>query len=147
MSKANNNSLPHLSKSSDIELTELESVFIQNLYSAYANASIEKEFRGGFSGTRVFLVLPIRSNGARDARKVAKIGPVDELRQEKENFDKNVKPILPFTGAGIGAYIEKDDLAAMSYDFAGGEELDVRHTTFHGLCKDAGVVEHGEERG
>jgi hypothetical protein len=123
MSETNKTSLPHLSTSSDIHLTELQIALIQNIYYKYAEVIIEKEFGGGFSGTHILLTMPIRSGGASDARKITKIGPSDELRQEKDNFDKNVKPILPFTGVSVDEYSEQEGMAALNYIYAGGDEL------------------------
>ncbi len=115
--------LPSLSIPSNIKLADLEKALIQNVYPDYATVILEKEFGGGFSGTRVFLVLPVKPDGNSDARMVTKIGLAEELRREKANFDQHVKRGLPFTGTQVGEYYEQDGWAALNYIFAGGDEL------------------------
>lgn len=115
--------LPELSKASNIHLTETERESIQNVHKGYQKIILEKEFGGGFSGTRVFLVLPVRFNGVADARVVTKTGPAEALRREKENYDHYAGRALPFNAAQVRECYEQGDQAALNYVFAGGAAL------------------------
>ena len=84
---------------------------------------VEKEFGGGYSGTRVLLTLPIATDGRRAARKVTKIGPTSELRQERDNYERYVGRDLPFCVAQVKEYDERAGLAALNYAFVGGGAL------------------------
>src|SRR4051812_15836808 len=104
MPEATDPILPELSKAKSIDLNELEKTLLQNIHSDYPQIIIEKEFAGGYSGTRVFLVLPINARGAGDARIVTKIGPAAELRREKDNYDNHIERSLPFTVTQVKQY-------------------------------------------
>ncbi|MGC1377585.1 MAG: phosphotransferase [Anaerolineales bacterium] len=115
--------LPELSKANSIRLTAPEEALIRNVHPGYGKIILEKEFGGGYSDTRVFLVLPVKTNGASDARIVTKIGPAAELRREKENYDHYIGPALPFSATQITRFYEQDGQAAVNYAFAGGTAL------------------------
>ena len=115
--------LPDLSKANSIRLTAPEEALIRNVHPGYGKIILEKEFGGGYSETRVFLVLPVKANGASDARIVTKIGPAAELRQEQQNYDRHVGPALPFSATQITRFYEQDGQAAVNYAFAGGTAL------------------------
>lgn len=120
----NQSALPRVTVAQHIALIKPSEIeLIQSVHSSYEQIVIEKEFGGGFSSTRVFLVLPIRSSGAKDARIVTKIGLASELLEEKEKFEHYAGPALPFTSAPIRRYYERDQQAALNYIFAGGDEL------------------------
>ena len=115
--------LPKLSVQSNILLNEFEKELIQNAHPNYDKILLEKEFGGGFSGTRVFLVLPVKASGARDAQIVTKIGLADDLKREKENYDNFAGPSLPFAAAQVRGYYQQGNQAALNYAFAGGGAL------------------------
>ena len=115
--------LPEVSLASRIVLTETEKQLIQQVHSGYRQIIIQKEFNGGFSGTRVFLITPVKANGASDAKIVTKTGPADDLLREKENYEYSVARALPFTATQITGYDEQGNFAALNYAFAGGAAL------------------------
>ena len=115
--------MPRLSKSPHLELTTLQEVLLREVHRKYEAIILEKEFGGGFSGTRVFLILPMKANGASDARVVTKIGPADALRDEHNNYKDHVATALPFSVAQVQDYYEENGQAALNYVFAGGETL------------------------
>ncbi len=119
----NSGKLPHLHKPSSISLTSPETSLIQNIHRGYEKIILEKEFGGGYSGTRVFLVLPVRPEDVTDARVVTKIGPADQLEQEKKNSER-ISRAIPFSTTQVREYIASGDgWAALSPVFAGGERL------------------------
>ncbi len=109
-----------LTATSKIAVTDEEKELIENAYPQYEKVILEKEFGGGFSETRVFLVLPIKASGATDARLVTKIGAAANLQCEKDNYDQFIKPALPFTAAQVTGCYSLGDQAAIHYAFAGG---------------------------
>lgn len=115
--------LPEVSPTSRIVLTETEKQLIQHVHSGYPQIIIQKEFSGGFSGTRVFLITPVKPSGASDAKIVTKTGPADDLLREKENYEHSVVRALPFTATQITGYYKQGDFAALNYVFAGGAAL------------------------
>ena len=117
------NSLPRVFPSSNISLTDLETSLIQRIFSDYSEIFLEKEFGGGFGGARVFLVLPVRANGVRDARVVTKIGPADSLRREFDNYQNYAGRAMPFTTAQVKEPCVQDGQAALNYVFVGDADL------------------------
>ncbi len=115
--------MPTLSKPPDIHLTPLEEALIKCVHSRYARINLEREFGGGYSGTRVFLILPVNPDGAADARVVTKTGPADALRAERDNYRAHVANALPFTAARVDEFCEQEGQAALNYVFAGDETL------------------------
>lgn len=115
--------MPRLSKPPHLELTTLQEVLLREVHRKYEAIILEKEFGGGFSGTRVFLILPMKADGASDARVVTKIGPAEALRRERDNYEKYVAGALPFSVAQVREYYEENHQAALNYIFAGGETL------------------------
>jgi DNA-binding winged helix-turn-helix (wHTH) protein/pimeloyl-ACP methyl ester carboxylesterase len=100
-------------------LTPLQAALIQNVCRGYAKIIIENKFGGDYSGTHIFRILPIKPNGASDARIVTKIGPAESLRRERDNYFQYVSRVLPFSASQIPEYQEKDGQAALNYVFAG----------------------------
>lgn len=119
----NQPALPQVTIATNINLKPPEIALIQGVHPGYEKIIVEKEFGGGFSGTRVFLILPVKSNGAKDARIVTKIGPAPELFREKENYDNYAGPALPFTATQIKRYCKQGKRAALNYVFTGGDDL------------------------
>ncbi len=115
--------MTELSARSNIPLTADEQGLIRSAHPDYEKVLLEKEFGGGFSKTRVFLVLPVRANGVSDARVVTKIGSASDLQREKENYDNLAGPGLPFLAAQVKGYYPQGDQAALNYAFAGGGAL------------------------
>ena len=115
--------MPRLSKPPSLKLTKRQEVLLREVHRRYDKIILEKEFGGGFSGTRVFLVLPTKVDGTSDARVVTKIGPAEALRRERDNYEKYVAGALPFSVAHVQDFCEENGQAALNYIFAGGETL------------------------
>lgn len=115
--------LPVLTSAQNIKLTGLEISLIQHVYNKYKQIIVEKEFGGGYTGTRVFLILPITTDGRSDAYMVTKVGSKTELKEEKQNYEKYVKTSLPFSTAQVREYYDEANQAALNYVFAGGGVL------------------------
>lgn len=60
----------------------MQIALLQRLYPDEQRVMVEKEFSGGFGGTRVFLVRPIGQGGRQLARQIVKIGPPSALQRE-----------------------------------------------------------------
>ncbi len=123
MKNKETNDLPRVEKSSNISLTSLETTLIQKVHRGYAKVILEKELGGGYSGARVFLVVPVHQGDTSDARVVTKIGPADKLRHEFEKYESYAGRALPFTAAQAGEPYEQDGQAALNYAFVGDADL------------------------
>ena len=115
--------LPKLTRPPGINMTVLDEALIQNIHLGYEEIIVEKEFLGSYGGARVFLVLPVTTDGGRDARVVTKIGLASELRHEYDNYHECVGRALPFTSTQVCGYYEQDKQAALNYAFAGEAAL------------------------
>jgi hypothetical protein len=116
-------SYPQVNNVPSIDLTGQERVLLQQVYLDYDQILVEKEFSGGHSGTRVLLILPIKSSGRAAARKVTKLGPALELRREQDNYEQYVKDSLPFCTAQVKEYHEQGGRGALNYVFVGDGAL------------------------
>ena len=115
--------VPEVVCAADIRMSTPERALLQQVHRDYARIVVEKEFGGGYSGTRVFLVLPVKPDGRSDARVVTKLGPVSELDREYTNYKERVERVLPFSATQVRDYTELAGQAALNYVFAGGESL------------------------
>jgi len=106
-------------------LTDQERTLLQHVHRNCRQVLVEKEFGGGYSGTRVLLTLPIAADGRRTARKVTKLGAAIELRTELDKYERYVGPNLPFCVARVEGerYYEHSDQAGLNYVFVGGGAL------------------------
>ena len=78
-----------------IALSAEEESLLRALFHLYARLSLKAEFRSGYSGARIFLVLPIRPDGRADAFTIAKLGEANDIEQEFDNYETFVKHTLP----------------------------------------------------
>jgi hypothetical protein len=84
---------------------------------------VEKEFGGGFGGTRVFLMRPIDRRGRQLARQIVKIGPPLALRREQQNYLDHVKKSHPLVAAEVSRFAEWQGLGGIIYNFVGDSRL------------------------
>ncbi len=116
--------LPDLTNIKDINLTALEISLLKHVHhQKYKRIIVEKEFKSGYSDTRVFLVLPVKAGGESDTHIITKLGLKSDLQTEKQNYDELVKGSLPFSAAQVWDYYEQENHAALNYVFAGGGSL------------------------
>ena len=126
-----------------IDLSPQEESLLQALFHSYARLTLKAEFRSGYSGARIFLILPVREGGRADAFTIAKLGESTDIEQEFYNYETFVKHTLPPITARIldqpitlssvtgkrfllsaGPLTKRfvapaDDLAALRYTFIG----------------------------
>jgi hypothetical protein len=100
-----------------------QTTLLQCLYKGEQRVLIEKEFGGGFGGTRVLLVRPINRRGRQLARQIVKIGPPHPLRKEQRNYDEHVGKTHPFVVAQVTRYAEWQGLGGIIYNFVGDSRL------------------------
>ncbi|MCB0209262.1 MAG: phosphotransferase [Anaerolineae bacterium] len=96
---------------------------VQQLYQGEQQVLVEKEFGGGFGGTRVFLVRPIDQRGRHLARQIVKIGPPAELKREQQNYLDHVKKAHPYVAAEVARFAEWQGLGGIIYNFVGDSRL------------------------
>ena len=114
--------LPQISASPHIPLTAQERVLLQYIHQGSSRVLVEKEFGGGYGGTRVLLTLPSTADGTPAARKVSKLGFALELHRERDNYQL-VKAFLPFCVAPVEECYAQGDQAALNYIWVGGGAL------------------------
>lgn len=110
----------------DTSLTPQEETLLRTLFHLYARITLEAEFRSGYSGARIFLVLPLRADGRADAYTIAKLGERADVEQEFQNYETFVKHTLPPITARIldmpvtlSSSRDVRKLAAVRYTFIG----------------------------
>jgi hypothetical protein len=119
---------PQITPLLDVSLKPSEKDLLRHVYRGFGKVFVERELGGGYSGTRVFLTLPVSPNeagGLRAARRVTKIGPAFELRRERDSYARYVRGYLPFCVAQVeeDRYFEHGSQAGLNYLFAGGGTL------------------------
>ena len=92
---------------------------IGSIFRNYARLVIESEFLSGYSGARTYLALPLRPDGRSDAHTIVKIGEVEAIRREFENYETFVKDTLP----PITARIQHQPVIG-----PGGKQAAIRYT-------------------
>ncbi|MFC1996725.1 phosphotransferase [Chloroflexota bacterium] len=95
---------------------------LRSLFQPYRRLIIQQEFLSGYSGSRTFLLVPIRTDDRADAPTIAKLGPRSDIEREYANYETFVKRTLPPVTARIQAApvtIRKGVNAALQYTFIG----------------------------
>lgn len=107
-------------------LGEGEQNLMRLVFSRYARAVVETEFRSGYSGARALLVRPILADGRADAPTILKLGARRGIEREFANYQRYVKDTLPPMTARVqddiafGAFPaepERGEMAALRYTF------------------------------
>lgn len=105
-----------------VTLTTEEETLLRIMFASYETVSVDVEYRSGYSGSRTFLILPIRADGRADAYTVVKIGPQSLIRQEWENFQGFVRATLPPVTTRLEeppVLPPENPLGALRYTFVG----------------------------
>jgi hypothetical protein len=92
------------------------------MFASYETVAVDVEYRSGYSGSRTFLILPIKADGRADAYTVVKIAPQAPIRQEWENFERFVKATLPPVTTRLEEppiLPSENPLGALRYTFVG----------------------------
>ncbi len=103
-----------------------EKDLLQQVYRGMGTVFVEKEFTSGYSGARVLLTQPIRTDEIPIARTVTKLSAAPDLRLERDNYKQYVGPFLPHSTARVEwdtFYEQNDALAGLIYIFMGGGSL------------------------
>lgn len=103
-------------------LGEEERRLLQSLYRPYKRLAVQAEYVSGYSGARIYLASPVRSDGRPDAPAITKIGPRENIVAEYGNYERYVKHTLPPVTARISAppvLFPDGSLGAMRYTFVG----------------------------
>ena len=87
---------------------------LRAMFSAYRRVTITEELAGGFSGSRVFVVLPLRADGLPELPAVVKLGPRSLIDREWQAYQNHIQNRLPG-----GAAIQGPPCAASETDWAG----------------------------
>lgn len=126
-------------------LTATETLLLQHVYRNFGRVLVEQAFTGGYSGTRVLLILPVTTDDRGAARKITKLGPALDLRRERDNFRQYVEDFLPFCVAQVETdrYIEQAGQAGLNYAFVGGGALGraIDLEAYYRRVESAGTVE------
>ncbi len=106
-----------------IALDEEEDGLFRAVFTRYGRLLLEREFKSGYSGARTFLVQPIRPDGGADARTILKIGRIQDVVREYDNYRRFVADTLPPITARIQhapRTLPDGQLAALRYTFVAG---------------------------
>ena len=100
--------------------TSRDEALLQQVYRGFGQVFIEKEFSGGYSGARVFLVQPADTSGVPTLREITKLGYARALRQERDEYLQHVEKSLQRAArVHWDRYSEQDNWAALSYHYVG----------------------------
>lgn len=78
-----------------ISLVDTWDEILNKLFADYRQITVEEELKGGFSGSRVFVVKPVRTDGTPELPSVVKIGPIQLVRQEWQAYQDHIRHKLP----------------------------------------------------
>jgi Cdc6-like AAA superfamily ATPase len=92
---------------------------LQRLYMDEQRVLIEREFSGGFGGTKVLLVRLINQRGRQLVRQIVKIGPPLPLQKEQQNYEEHVGKAPLFVVGQVTRYAEWQGLGGIIYNFVG----------------------------
>ncbi|MCA9959542.1 MAG: phosphotransferase [Anaerolineales bacterium] len=98
----------HIRTEPGIELPAYANAVLQSMFADYHQLVIKKEFGRGFSGGRVFLLRPIRSERP-DLPAVVKMGPAALISREWDAFQAYIRHRLPNVANIEGEPIFSDD--------------------------------------
>lgn len=78
-----------------ITLPEHSPEILRHLFTGQKQVVIEEELKGGFSGSRIFVVKPIRTDGTPELPTVVKTGPVQLIEKEWRAYQEHICNQLP----------------------------------------------------
>jgi hypothetical protein len=76
---------------------------LAEMFAGYNRLTVAEELAGGFSGSRVFVVRPLRADGLPELPAVVKIGPPSLVEREWRAYQEHVQNRLPGVAAIQGA--------------------------------------------
>lgn len=102
-----------------LALAPAEERLLQMLYWDRDRVEVLRQFGGGFSGSRVFLVQAVKG-ATKYLPEVVKVGPRDRIRHERANYRKWLESRLS-KATRIRAYRGDGELGAVVYESAGAK--------------------------
>lgn len=102
-------------------------IILRDMFAGYSRVTIKAEFGGGFSGSRVFLVRPIRDDGAPELPAVVKLAPRQLIEQEWHVYQATIHDRLPGVAEirGEPIVLSNSDWGGLRYPLVGGGTFEI----------------------
>jgi hypothetical protein len=112
---------------------------LQTMFADYQRVIIEKEFAGGSSGSQVFLICPVRSNGVPELPAVVKMGSVSLIQKEWQAYQDCIRDRLPNSVGVRGApvFAPNSGWAGLRYPLVGSGTFEIE--SLHSYCRRASL--------
>ena len=100
---------------------------LETLFAGYQRLLILSEYGSGLSGSRVFLVRPLRHDGTPELRSVVKIDYRERIEREWHAYQENVRHSLPHAAEMVGepAYPAGSQWGGLRYPLIGSGAFDI----------------------
>lgn len=103
-----------------IKLSPLEETLIRRLFREFEQIRVNDELAGGYVA-RVLLVTPWRED--RKAAQVVKLGPLGQMEDEKNRFEKYIQDALPLLAPQMTGFVQEQETGAIAYIYLRGNVL------------------------
>ncbi len=112
---------------------------LQTMFADYQRVVIEKEFGGGSSGSQVFLICPVRSNGVPELPAVVKMGSVSLIQREWQAYQDYIRDRLPNSVGvrGTPVFAPNSGWAGLRYPLVGSGTFEIE--SLHRYCRRASL--------
>ena len=99
----------------------------QEMFSTYSRVIVKHEFNEGFSGSRVFLVRPIREDGCPEIPSIVKVDYFDRIEKEWQAYQNCIRNRLPSVAniSGKPIYPPNSQYGGLRYPLAGGGAFEI----------------------
>jgi hypothetical protein len=110
------------------------------MFAGYRQVIVKSEFSGGFSGSRVFLVRPIKEDGA-ELPAVVKIDRAAHIQQEWQAYNTTIKNRLPHVAEihGQPVYPPGSPWGGLWYPLLGAGTFEIE--SLHHYCQQAAIAD------
>ncbi len=134
---------PHVENPKDLPLPPQAEDILEMMFAAHHRVVIGEEFGGGLSGSRVFMVRPIRDDGTPELPAVVKIAPIGLIQKEWRAFQDCMHDQWPSVVEVRGEPVLPPgcDWGGLRYPLAGAGAFEVeslgrycRHATVEDIC-------------
>lgn len=100
---------------------------LETMFAAYGQLIILSEFGSGLSGSRVFLVRPLRLDGHPELRSVVKIDYQERIEQEWQAYQANIQRSVPNAAEMVGepTYPAGSQWGGLRYPLIGSGAFDI----------------------
>jgi hypothetical protein len=108
---------------SDVSLTEEHLFLLRRMFYGYSRVRVEQRLTGGFTRALLLIVTPIQADSVEDAPVVVKIDDADDILEEAQRYDQQVKNTLPPLTARLEdrpIAPETSELAGLKYTLVAG---------------------------